>query len=143
MAPIEKENTVTRTASDRPLSGGRDLSCYGAERLPELHSPSPAGGHRGTVHGGPLRLALPVGDLRVSAPRSGAAVGQPLRAVGAGHARACDRQHSRLPFLDGPERTSIGRLCRCAMGVDLRQRSTGLCRLIPIALAATSLIGPV
>src|SRR5260370_220143 len=50
---------------NRPISGGRDLSCYGAERLPELHSPSPAGGHRWTVHGCPLCLALPVGDLRV------------------------------------------------------------------------------
>src|SRR6266853_712994 len=29
---------------NRPLSGGRDLSCLRPERLPELHSPSPAGG---------------------------------------------------------------------------------------------------
>jgi len=36
---------------NRPLSRGLDLSCYGVERLPELHSLSPAGGHRRTVHG--------------------------------------------------------------------------------------------
>jgi hypothetical protein len=37
-----------------------------------------AGGHRGTVHGCPVRLALSVGDLRVSGHRSGASAGQPL-----------------------------------------------------------------
>ena len=36
---------------NRPISGGRDLSCFRPERLPELHSPSPAGGHCRTVHG--------------------------------------------------------------------------------------------
>ena len=43
---------------------------FGPERLPELHSPSPAGGHCWTVYGCPLCLALPVGDLRVSGHRS-------------------------------------------------------------------------
>src|SRR5438132_7342383 len=38
---------------NRPISGGLDFSGYGAERLPELHSLSPAGGHCGTVHGCP------------------------------------------------------------------------------------------
>jgi hypothetical protein len=56
-----------RTASrNRPISGGRDLSRFRLERLPELHSTSPAGGYGGTVHGCPLCLALPVGDLCVS-----------------------------------------------------------------------------
>src|SRR5712692_8127332 len=45
-----------------PISGGRDLPCFRPERLPELYSPSPAGGHCRTVHGRPVRLALPVGD---------------------------------------------------------------------------------
>src|SRR6266478_9398866 len=39
---------------NRPISGGRDLPCFRPERLSELHSPAPAGGHRGTVHGCPL-----------------------------------------------------------------------------------------
>ena len=36
---------------NRPISGGHNLPCFRPERLPELHSPSPAGGHCGTVHG--------------------------------------------------------------------------------------------
>jgi hypothetical protein len=37
-----------RTASrNRPISGGRDLSRFRLERLPELHSTSPAGGYGG------------------------------------------------------------------------------------------------
>jgi hypothetical protein len=35
----------------RPVSGGLDLSCYGAERLPELHFFSPAGGIAGQFMG--------------------------------------------------------------------------------------------
>src|ERR1700720_6321 len=57
---------------NRPISGGRDLFCFRPQRLSELHSPSPAGGHCGTVHGRPLCFTLPVGDLRVSGHRSGA-----------------------------------------------------------------------
>jgi putative oxidoreductase len=36
---------------NRPIFGGRDLSCYGAERLPELHSSSPSGGIAGQFMG--------------------------------------------------------------------------------------------
>jgi putative oxidoreductase len=36
---------------NRPISGGRDFSCFRPKRLPELHSPSPAGGYCGTIHG--------------------------------------------------------------------------------------------
>jgi putative oxidoreductase len=36
---------------NRPISGGRDLSCFRPERLPELHSPSPAGGIAGQFMG--------------------------------------------------------------------------------------------
>src|SRR6202008_359614 len=62
---------------NRPILSRCDLPCFRPERLPELHSPSPAGGHRGTIHGRPVCLALPVGDLRVSAPSSGTSAGQP------------------------------------------------------------------
>jgi hypothetical protein len=53
----------------------------------------PAGGHRGTVHGCPVRLALPDGDLRVSGHHSGTSAGQPLRTVGCGRAGTGDRQY--------------------------------------------------
>src|SRR3954447_21216914 len=70
--PIQKgEPGYENRFRNRPISGGRDLPCFRPERLPELHSPSPAGGHCGTVHGCPLCLALPVGDLRISGHRSG------------------------------------------------------------------------
>src|ERR1700674_5893373 len=124
---------------NRPISGGRDLPCFRPERLPELHSPAPAGGHCGTVHGCPLCLALPVGDLRVSGHRSGASAGQPLRAVGGGRAGAGDRQHSCFPRLDGPERASAGPLCGRAVGRDLHRRATGFFRVVPVALAAAGL----
>src|SRR6267143_3042169 len=124
---------------NRPISGGRDLPCFRPERLPELHSTSPAGGHCGTVHGCPLCLALPVGDLRVSVHRSGTSAGQPLRAVGGGRAGARDRQHSCFPRLDGPERASAGPLRGCTVGGDLRRRPTSLCRVVPVALEGASL----
>src|SRR5882724_4330154 len=70
MAPIQKENPgYENHFRNRPISGRRDLSCYGAERLPALHSLSPASGCCWTVHGCPLCVALPVGDLRVSGHR--------------------------------------------------------------------------
>src|ERR1700719_1527039 len=124
---------------NRPISGGCDLPYFRPERLSELHSPAAAGGHRGTVHGCPVRLALSVGDLRVSGHRSGASAGQPLRTVGSGRAGAGDRQHSFLPRFDGPERASAGPLRGCTVGGDLRRCATGLCRVVPVALAATGL----
>src|SRR6516165_12459565 len=73
---------------NRPISGGPDLSGFRPEWLPELHSPAPAGGRRGTVHGRHVPFAFPVGDLCISARRGGASAGQPLRAVGGGHTGA-------------------------------------------------------
>src|SRR5258708_7611100 len=123
---------------NRPISGGRDLPCFRPEWLSELHSPTPAGGHRGTVHGCPVRIALPVGDLRFSGHRSGTSAGQPLRAVGGGRAGAGDRQHSCFPRLDGPERASAGPLRGCPVGGDLRRRPTSLCRVVRAALEGAS-----
>ncbi len=48
---------------NRPISGGRDLSCVRFERLPELHSTAAAGGHGWAIHGCPVCLTLSVGDL--------------------------------------------------------------------------------
>src|SRR6202030_2061526 len=118
---------------NRPISGGRDLSCFRPERLPELHSHAPAGGHCGTVHGCPLRLALSVGYLRVSGHRSGTSAGQPLRTVGGGRAGAGDRQHSFFPRVDGSERASAGPLRGCTVGGDLRRCATGVYRVVPVA----------
>src|ERR1700674_1661004 len=57
MASIEKgELGYENRFRNRPLSGGRDLSCDGAERLPALHSLSPAARRCWTVHGRPLCL---------------------------------------------------------------------------------------
>src|SRR5258706_5077553 len=95
---------------NRPLSGGCDLPCFRPQRLPELHSPAPAGRHRGTVHGCPVRLAFSVGDLWVSGHRSGASAGQPLRTVGGGGAGAGDRQHSLFSRFYGPYWASAGPL---------------------------------
>src|SRR6266516_1736905 len=70
--PIEKgESGYENRFHNRPISGGRDLFCFRTERLPELHSAAPSGRHRGTVHGRTVRIALPVGDLRLSGRRSG------------------------------------------------------------------------
>src|SRR5260370_13446722 len=103
MAEIQKENLVYENRfRNRPISGGRDLSCFRPERLPELHSPAAAGRHRGTVHERAVCHTLSLGDLRISTRRWGASPGQPLRAVGGGHASAGDRQHSGFPRLDGP-----------------------------------------
>src|SRR5438445_3914522 len=70
--PIERgELGYENRFHSRPISCGSDLSCFRTERLPELHSAAPSGRHRGTVHGRPVRIALPVGDLRLSGRRSG------------------------------------------------------------------------
>src|SRR5258708_15473834 len=125
---------------NRPISGGRDLSCVRFERLPELHSTAAAGGHRWAIHGCPVCLTLSVGDLRFPGHRRRTSAGQPLRAVGGGRAGAGDRQHSCFPRLDGPERASSGPLRGCTVGGDLRRRTTGVCRVVPVALAVTGLI---
>src|SRR5438128_1352504 len=125
---------------NRPISGGRDLSCYGSERLPELHSLSPASGCCWSVHGCPLCLALPVGDLRVSGHRRCTSAAQPLRTVGGGSAGAGDCQHPYFPRLDGPERASAGPLCGRAVGRGLHRRATGLFRVVPVAVATAGLI---
>jgi putative oxidoreductase len=52
MAPIEKgEPGYENRFRNRPISGGRDLPCFRPEWLPELHSPSPAGGIAGQFMG--------------------------------------------------------------------------------------------
>src|SRR5467141_3607033 len=141
MAPIRKgELGYENHFRNRPISGGRDLSCYGAERLPELHSLSPASGCCWSVHGCPLCLAVPVGDLRVSGHRRCTSASQPLRTVGGGNASAGDCQHPYFPRLDGPERASAGPLCGRAVGRDLHRRATGLFRVVPVALATAGLI---
>src|SRR5579862_3499752 len=106
---------------NRPLSGGRNLSCFRPERLPELHSPAAAGRHRGTVHERAVHHTLSLGDLRISTRRRGASARQPLRAFGGGHTSAGDREYSFVPCFDGPERTSVGPLpCFPVGGVLLR-----------------------
>src|SRR6266446_4331464 len=124
----------------RPISGGRDLSCYGAERLPALHSLSPASGCCWSVHGCPLCLALPVGDLRVSGHRRCTSAAQPLRTVGGGNAGTGDCQHSYFPYLDGPKRASAGPFRICTVGRGLHRRATGLFRVVPVAVATAGLI---
>src|SRR6202790_1470991 len=117
----------------RPISGGRDLSCYGVERLPQLHSPSASRRLCWTVHGRALCVALPVGDFRVSGYRGCTTTGQPLRTFGGGRPGADNCQHSYFPRFDGPERASTGPLCGCTVGADLRRRETSLWRVVPVA----------
>src|SRR5579862_5273427 len=116
---------------NRPLSGGRNLSCFRPERLPELHSSAAARRHRGTVHERAVRHTLSLGDFRISTCRWGASAGQPLRAVGGGHTSAGDREYSFVPCFDGPERTSVGPLRCCPVGGDLRRRSAGVRCIVP------------
>src|SRR5215831_11565609 len=124
------------------IPGGRDLSCYGLNGFLNFIPLPPPGGIAGQFMG-----ALYVSHylwvifafqvvaavlLLVNRYLRLAVVLAPVIV-----------QYSFFSCPDGPERTSIGPICPCAIGVDLRQRSTGLCRLIPIALGKTSLIGPV
>src|SRR5258706_12785478 len=140
MAPIRKgELGYENHFRNRPISGGSDLSCYGAERLSKLHSLSPASGCCWSVHGCPLCLALPVGDLRVSGHRRCASAAQPLRTVGGGNAGAGDCQHPYFPRLDGPERASAGTFRGSTLGPDLHRRATGLFRVVPAPPGATAL----
>src|SRR6266849_3005562 len=124
---------------NRPISGGRDLSCYGAERLPEFHSPSPAGGHCWTVHGCPLCFALPVGDLRVSGHRRCASAAQPLRTVGGSSAGAGDCQHPYISRVNGSERASAGPIRGGPVGRSLHRGATGFFRVVPVAPGAAGL----
>src|SRR6516225_919818 len=126
---------------NRPITGGHDLSCYGSERLPELHSTSPAGGHGWTVHGCPLCLALLVGDFRVSGNRRCTSAGQPLRAIGGGNSGAGTRQHPYFSRVNGSERTSDGPRRGCSVGPHLHRGATCLFRTVPVALAAAGLTG--
>src|ERR1700758_4287106 len=124
---------------NRPLSDGRDFSCFRPQRLPELHSAAPSRRYRGTVHGCSVRFTLPVGDLRVSGRRRRTFARQPVRAAGGGRAGAGDRQHSYFSRLDGADWASTGRLRGSPVGGDLRRCPPGLCRIVPVALAGTSL----
>src|ERR1700726_3465613 len=51
MGPIKGEFGYENHFRNRPISGGRDLSCFRLERLPELYSPSPPGGIAGQFMG--------------------------------------------------------------------------------------------
>jgi len=102
----------------------------------------PPGGIAGQFMGALYASALPVGDLRVSGHCRRTFARQPVRAAGGGRAGAGDRQHSHFPRLDGPERASAGTLRGCTVGRDLRRRATGVCRVVPFALAGTGLINP-
>src|ERR1700686_497856 len=129
----------TATAIARYLAGVIFL-VFGLNGFLNFIPLPPPGGHCGTVHGCPLCLALPVGDLRVSGHRSSTSAGQPLRAVGGGRAGAGDRQHSCFPRLDGPERASAGPLRGWTVGGDLRRRPASLWRVVPVALEGASLM---
>src|SRR5580704_4121879 len=144
MTPMHWRRSKRRTGYEnrirnRPISGGRDLPYYGAEWLLALHSLSPAAGHRWTVHGCPLCLALPLDDLRVSGHRRRTSAGQPLRTVGGGTAGASDGQHPYFPRLDGAERASAGPVRSCTVGGDLHRCATGIFRVVPVPLPAARL----
>src|SRR5579863_6875889 len=141
MAPMEKENRYENRLRNCPISGGRDLSCFWAERLLELYSPAAAGRRCWTVHRRPLCVALPVGDLRGSAHRWCTSPRKPLRTVGGGTAGTGNCQHPYFPRHDGPERASAGPRRGCSVGVSLRRCATGLHRAVPVALAATNIKG--
>src|SRR3954465_9660183 len=50
--PIQKgEPGYENPFRNRPISGGRDLSCFRPQRLPKLHSSSPPGGIAGQFMG--------------------------------------------------------------------------------------------
>src|ERR1700722_5396760 len=134
MAPVEKENLVMRIASViAQYLAGVIFLVFGLNGFLNFIPLPPPWGHRWTVHGRPLCLALPVGDLRVSGHRSRTSAGQPLRAVGRGFAGAGDGQHSYFPRFDGPERASVGPLRGCTVGGDLRRCAIGLYRFVPVA----------
>src|SRR4029077_2519079 len=70
----------------------------------------------------------------------GTSASQPLRTVGGGNAGTGDCQHHYFPRPDGPERASAGPLCDCTVGRDLHRCSTGLFRVVPVAVATAGLI---
>src|SRR5258707_15410235 len=136
---IQRRTCYENRFRNRPISGGCDLPCFRPERISALHSVTTSEWCRGPVHGCPLCLAFPVGDLRVSGHPRCTSAGQPLRTVGASCPCAGDRQHSLLPRIDGPEWASACH-CRCStVGLDLRRCATSLCRVVPVALAGTGL----
>src|ERR1700758_371327 len=104
---------------NRPLSGGRNLSCFRPERLPELHSSAAARRRRGTIHERAVCHTLSLGDLRISTRRWGASAGQPLRAVGGGRAGAVIVNILSFHALMAP--SSVGPLRCCTVGGDLRR----------------------
>src|SRR5258708_440169 len=69
---------------NRPISGGRDLSCVRFERLPELPSTAAAGGHRWAIHACAACLTLSGGVRRFPGPRRRTPTGKPVVAVGGG-----------------------------------------------------------
>src|ERR1700733_3809691 len=79
MAANRKGNQLMKSASAiaRYLAGVIFL-VFGLNGFLNFIPLPPPGGYRGTVHGRPVRLALPLGDLRVSGHRSGTFAGQPF-----------------------------------------------------------------
>src|ERR1700758_393341 len=138
-ADSKRRTRYENSFRNRPISGGRDLSCDGPERLPALYSAAPACGSRGTVHGRPVCFALSLGDLRVSGRRRSSAACQPLRASGGGALGAGTGQHSHLSRVDGPCRASDGSVCDDFMDRDFYPGATGILRTVPVALAAAGL----
>src|SRR5260221_12891085 len=62
---IQRRTCYENRFRNRPISGGCDLPCFRPERISALHSVTTSEWCRGPVHGCPLCLAFPVGDLRV------------------------------------------------------------------------------
>src|SRR5260370_21318028 len=60
---------------NRPISDGCDLPGFRRERISVLHSATTSEWCRGTVHGCPVRFALPNVDLRASGDRGSTSVG--------------------------------------------------------------------
>jgi hypothetical protein len=117
-------------------ASGESITHPGAH--PELLFSTPF--RRPESNEGSAHLGTHILIMCISGHRSGISAVQPLRTVGGGRAGAGDRQHSCFPRLDGPERASAGPLRGFTVGRDLRRRATGLCRVVPVALAATGLI---
>src|ERR1700720_3194132 len=81
---LKGESTYENRFENRTVFGGCDLRCFRPEWIPALHPLSTAPGLGRTIHGRPVRLALPDCNHGGSGHRGGTSAGQPFRAVGAG-----------------------------------------------------------
>jgi len=103
---------------------------FGLNGFLALHPLSTAPGLGRTIHGRPVRLALPDCNHGGSGHRGGTSAGQPFRAVGAGCSGAGDRQHSLLPRLHGPEWAAARPFRGAPLGINVRRCATCLCQLV-------------